>query len=241
MNIAESRAGIVDLCKRLHARNLLAAADGNISVRISDDEIVITPTARNKAFIREDDLAVITLDNRVVAGAPSGERLLHLEVFKRCPLARVVVHAHPPTAIAWSVAYPEMSELPREALSEIILAVGHIPIARYAEPGTTQMAESVRSFLPESRVMILARHGALSWGEDFEEAYNGMERIEHTAQILKSAHELGGITQLPSAELERLYSLRKSLERARYEESRVTRATRARWRTFHFGSDAPSA
>lgn len=202
---------IVEICKRLHNRNLLAACDGNVSVRLSDNTILITPTAMNKGFISTKDLAVITLDNKVLEGNPSGERLMHLEVFKKCPKAVAVVHAHPPTAIAWTVAKPELTELPNDCLSEIILAVGTIPIAPYARPGTINMGEVLHPYLPQSRVMLLARHGALSWGESIEEAYDGMERLEHSAQILKSAVELGGIHPLPKEEITILKQMRKEM------------------------------
>lgn len=190
---------------------MLSAADGNVSVRLSDQEILITPTGMNKARISPADVAVVTLDNRVLSGNPSGERLMHLEIYQRVPSAKAVVHAHPPTAIAWSIAFPEQKELPSSAMSELILAVGSVPIAPYARPGSKAMGEVLLPFLPQSRVMILARHGALSWGEDLEESYNGMERLEHTVQILKSAHELGRISALPEEEVKVLREMRAKL------------------------------
>lgn len=211
MTTLEMKKQIVEICRRLHQKNMLAAADGNVSFKISEDEILITPTQKNKGYITESDIALITLNNEVKSGAPSGERLMHLEVYRCCPNARAVVHAHPPTAIAWSVARPDLTELPSNGLSEVILAVGSVPIAKYAEPGTAQMGEVLRPFLPKRRVMILSRHGALSWGEDLDEAYNGMERIEAIACILKAAHELGGVTDLPDAEVSRLHAIRAKL------------------------------
>ncbi len=202
---------IVEICRRLYERNLLAACDGNVSCRLEDGTILMTPTAMNKGFIQENDLALVTLDNQILFGNPSGERLMHLEVYKRCPQAKAVVHAHPPTAIAWTVGQPELKELPSDCLSEIILAVGSIPIAAYARPGTLNMGEVLYPYLPQHRVMILARHGALSWGESLEEAYDGMERLEHSAQILKSAFELGGLHPLPKEEVAILREMRKDL------------------------------
>jgi L-fuculose-phosphate aldolase len=202
---------IVKTCQWLHHKNMLAAADGNVSYRISDQEILITPTGMHKGFINETDIATITIDNKIISGTPSGERLMHLEIYKNCPKAKAVVHAHPPTAIAWTVARPDLEELPGDSLSEVILAVGRIPIAKYALPGTLQMGENLKPFLPDYRVMILARHGALSWGEDLPEAYNGIEHLEHSALILKNAVELGGLISLSSSELESLKELRKKL------------------------------
>jgi L-fuculose-phosphate aldolase len=208
---SSAREYIVEICRRLNGKNLLSAADGNVSLRLSDSEILITPAGLNKAHITAADIAVITLDNRIVSGNPSSERLMHLEVFSRCPEARAVVHAHPPTAIAWSIAFPAHTELPATAMSELILAVGGVPIVPYARPGTKAMGEVLHPFLPSSRVMILARHGALSWGEDLNEAYNGMERLEHTCLILKTAHELGGITSLPAEEVKVLREMRSKM------------------------------
>ena len=205
------RQEIVRICQRLHGRNLLAAADGNVSYRISDQEILFTPSGLNKAFISPDDLAVVTLENKVLVGNPSGERLMHLEVYRQCPKARAVVHAHPPTAIAFTVAHPEWKELPSEGLSELILAMGSVPIAPYARPGTQSMGEVLKPFLPSSRVILLARHGGLSWGEDLSEAYNGMERLEHISQILMHAYSLGGLTSLPAEEIQVLREMRKNL------------------------------
>lgn len=195
------RRNIVEVCRLLHARNCLAAADGNVSVRLADGRILITPSGVNKAFLEEKDVAEITLDDRIVSGTPSSERLMHLKVYRSAPQARAVVHAHPPTAIAWTVARPELVELPSECLSEVILATGSIPIVPYARPGTEAMGDALEPFLPAKRVLILARHGALSWGETLDEAYNGLERLEHSALILKSAVELGGLSRLPNEEI----------------------------------------
>ena len=202
------REHIVEICRRLNGKNLLSAADGNVSLRLADDDILITPSGKNKAHITPLDIAAITLDNQVLEGVPSGERLMHLEVYRRVPQARAIVHAHPPTAIAWSIAFPTATELPAGCMSELILALGSVPIVPYARPGTSSMGTALAPFLPQSRVMILGRHGALSWGEDLEEAYNGLARLEHTCQILKMAHELGGITELPAPEIAVLREMR---------------------------------
>lgn len=202
---------IIAICQKLNRKNFLAAADGNISFRVSENEILITPTGVNKADLQPGQLARITLNDEILKGRPSSERKMHLEVYRRCPEAKAVVHAHPPTAIAWSIARPQLKELPSDCMSELILAVGSIPIVPYARPGTSQMGEVLVPFLSQSRVLILARHGALSWGEDLDEAYNGMERLEHTALILKSAHELGGLSSLDQEELHYLRELRKKL------------------------------
>lgn len=199
---------VCDACRRLHQRNLLAAADGNISLRLSEGRLAMTPSGVNKSTLRPEDMAFLSLDGTIHSGTPSSERAMHLAVYRRCPQARVVVHAHPPTAIAWTLARPDLAELPSDALPEVILAAGRIPIVPYARPGTEAMGSALEPFLPGHRLLLLARHGALAWGESLEEAVNGIERVEHSALILKTALELGGAKPLPEDELGALHALR---------------------------------
>lgn len=196
--------GICDAARRLHARNLLAAGDGNLSVRLADGRVAITPSGVPKARLKPDDMAYLSADGKVLSGRPSTERFMHLAIYRACPEAGCIVHAHPPTAIAWTLARPELRELPAEGLPELILAAGRIPVVPYARPGTEAMGTALETFLPECRLLLLARHGAVCWGEDLEEACMGIERLEHVAQILKAAVELGGISPMPAVELEAL-------------------------------------
>lgn len=209
MTEIELRGQMIEVCRRLYARNMLAAADGNVSVRLNADYILITPSGRPKAFIEPGDLAVVRLDGQVFSGKPSGERDMHLEIYRSCALAKAVVHAHPPHAIAWSLARPRDKELPNDRISEMILGVGRVPIVDYQRPGTADMGHALRPYLPECRALVLARHGAVTWGEDLEEAMNGMERIEHSSQILTIAETLGGATPLPADEIRALSEMRR--------------------------------
>ncbi len=211
MEHRELKLEMIAVALELYHKNCLAAADGNISVKLADDEILITPSGRPKRSITPEDMALIDVHNRVISGHPSSEMQMHTYIYRHCPEAKVVVHAHPPTAIAWTIAQPQLQMLPAECLSELIIATGGIPIAPYALPGTEQMGEVLAPFLPQYRAIILARHGALSWGESLEEALNGIERIEHTAQILKAAKELGQLTYLEEDAVEKLYQLRRKI------------------------------
>lgn len=206
-----ARETIVEIGRRLHARGWLAAADGNISVRLSSENILITPSGVHKGFLAAEDICRITIDNRILEGKPSGERLMHLAVYRQAPKAVAVVHAHPPVATAWTIARPDWRELPSECLSEVILAAGKIPFVPYAQPGTQQMGDNLLPYLPDSRLMILSRHGALAWGGSLAEAYNGIERLEHAAVVLAHAQTLGGLTRLPEQEVARLWQMREQM------------------------------
>lgn len=201
---------VVEICKDLHRQGFLAAADGNVSFR-QNDKVFITPSGVAKTSIQANELAELDLDGSVMQGRPSSERLLHLMVYNQCPDAKAVVHAHPPCAIAFTIANPDLDSLPEGAMSELILAVGRVPIAPYARPGTEDLAANIRPYIQQHRAMILARHGVLCWGETLREAQNGVERIEHAAKVLGLAMQMGGISLLADDEIDALKAMRRQL------------------------------
>jgi L-fuculose-phosphate aldolase len=202
---------LLDACRRLHAGGLLAASDGNLSARLPDGRIVMTPSGVPKATLRLEDLTYLGPDGAILSGPPSSERSMHLAIYQSVPGAKAIVHAHPPTAIAWSLARPDLKELPSDGLPEVILAAGRIPIVPMAIPGTETMGANLLPFLPEHRLLILARHGGLCWGEHMAEAAGGMERLEQVAVILWKAETLGGAKPLSSTEIAELRALRAKI------------------------------
>ena len=210
-NIDAIKRQLIEAAQQLYQKNYLAACDGNLSYKTSDDCILITPKGKPKAALMPDDFAVLNNQGHSLMGEPSSERSLHLCVYQHCPKAKCVIHAHPPTAIAWTIAHPELKELPNECLSEMIIAAGRIPIAPYALPGSSEMATAIESLLPAHRIIILARHGALCWGETIQEAAHAMERLEHSADILMRAKQLGGLTFLSKEQVAALYQIRKTI------------------------------
>ena len=202
---------VIEACRSLHGQGLLAAADGNVSVRLEDGRFAITPRGVPKVSLRREDFAVLELDGTILSGNPSSERLMHLAVYRAAPEAKAVVHAHPVTAIAWSLANPDAKELPSDALPEVILAAGRIPLVPMATPGTEEMGTNLAPFLPANRLMILARHGGLAWGGSVREAAGGIERLEQVAKILLTAQAFGGAKPLAAEELASLRALREKL------------------------------
>ena len=195
----------------LHHKNMLAACDGNISYRYDDNTILITPSGKPKFLLEEKDIAVIDINGKVVKGKPSSEMLMHLEVYKMRADAKAVIHAHPPTAVAYSIAHPDAEEIPGKSFSELILAVGKLPIVPFQMPGSPEMGTALHPYIKNSKVMVLARHGAISFGEDLVEAYNGMERLEHSCEILLKAKSFGAVTELDEKTIDALYAMRKKI------------------------------
>lgn len=205
------REEIIKTATMLHDKNMLAACDGNISYRYDDKTILITPSGKPKFLLVEDDIAVIDIDGNAIKGNPSSEMLMHLEVYKMRTDVRAVIHAHPPTAVAYSIAYPAAEEIPGKSFSELILAVGKIPIVPFQMPGSLEMGTALHPFIKNHKVMVLARHGALSFGEDLIEAYNGMERLEHSCEILLKAESFGAVTELDEQTIDELHAMREKI------------------------------
>ncbi len=201
------RADIVEVGRRMYARGYTASNDGNISVRLDDHRLLMTPKSVCKGFMTPAMMCITDLDGRKLEGErdPSSEMLMHLEVYRQRPDAMAVVHAHPPTATGFAVAG---IPLDKAVLAEVLTTLGSIPIAEYATPSTAELPAAVRKYIKAHDGMLLANHGALTVGADLFSAYYKMETIEHFARISLVARQLGGENLLAREEVQRLQQLR---------------------------------
>jgi L-fuculose-phosphate aldolase len=201
------RADIVEVGRRMYARAYTASNDGNISVRLGADRLLMTPKSVCKGFMTSDMMCVTDLEGRKLQGDrdPSSEMLMHLEVYRQRPDVQAVVHAHPPIATGFAVAG---IPLDRAVLAEVLTTLGSIPIAEYATPSTRELPEAVRKYIKAHDGMLLANHGALTVGADLFSAYYKMETIEHFAKISLVARLLGNENLIAREEVERLQALR---------------------------------
>ena len=203
------RADIVEIGRRMYARGYTASNDGNISVRLGTDRLLMTPKSVCKGFMTPDMMCITDLDGRKLQGDrdPSSEMLMHLEVYRQRPDVQAVVHAHPPTATGFAVAG---IPLDRAVLAEVLTTLGSVPIAEYATPSTRELPEAVRKYIKAHDGMLLANHGALTVGGDLFGAYYKMETIEHFAKISLVARLLGRENLISREEVLRLQELRGS-------------------------------
>src|SRR6267378_8093939 len=201
------RADIVEVGRRMYARGYTASNDGNISVKLGAERLLMTPKSVCKGFMTPDMMCVTDLEGRKLQGErdPSSETLMHLEVYRQRPDVQAVVHAHPPTATGFAVAG---IPLDRAVLAEVLTTLGSIPIAEYATPSTAELPEAVHKYIKAHDGMLLANHGALTVGPDLFAAYYKMETIEHFAKISLVARLLGRENLISREEVERLQSLR---------------------------------
>jgi L-fuculose-phosphate aldolase len=201
------RAEMVEVGRRMYAREMTDANAGNLSVRLGADRLLMTPKSVCKGFMTPDMMCITDLDGRKLQGDrdPSTEMLMHLEVYRQRPDVQAVVHAHPPTATGFAVAG---IALDRAVLAEVLTTLGSIPIAEYATPSTSELPDAVAKYIKAHDGMLLANHGALTVGPTLMAAYYKMETIEHFAKISLVARTLGRENLITREEVDRLQGLR---------------------------------
>jgi L-fuculose-phosphate aldolase len=203
------RLDIVEVGRRLWTRGFVASNDGNISVRLGPDRLLMTPASVSKGFMHADMMVITDLDGTLVSGAPgrkpSSEAMMHLVAYRERPDVGAVVHAHPPLSTGFAVAG---IPLDRAVLAEVVTTLGSIPIADYGTPSTPELAAAVAPYVKVHDGLLLANHGALALGTDLFAAYYKMETIEHFARISLVARMLGRERLLSREEVDRLQGLR---------------------------------
>ena len=166
---------MVEVGRRLYARQLVNGGEGNLSARLGPRRLLCTPTGANKGFLSEEQLVVTDLDGDPQGlRQPSSELLLHLACYQERADCLAVVHAHPPHAVALTLAGDEL--LP--CMPEAITALGEVPTARYATPGTERVAEAVRPYLKNADCVLMERHGALAMGFGHRALFDGCDKLE---------------------------------------------------------------
>ena len=200
--LQQLKQDIVCICRLLHRKNYLAATDGNVSVRLGD-RLLTTPSGVHKGLMEADQVITVDLSGRVLEGEgrPTSEIRMHLLAYELRPDVTAVVHAHLPYATACTLAGIDLLE---PILPEVVITLGGIPTAPYATPGTEEVPNSIREFIQDYDAILLSRHGAMTVGRDVRDAYNKMEKLEHTARVVLAARLQGQIRPIPEAEAEKL-------------------------------------
>ena len=208
-NEFQIRNDIIECGRRLYLKGFVASNDGNISVKIDDNEIIATPTGRSKGFLDPEDLVKLNRQGDVVDGnnKPSTEILMHLAIYEERPDINAVVHAHPVHATGFATANIPLEKC---VLAEIVTTLGSIPIAPYATPSTPDLANSIRKIVRHADACLLANHGVVTCGKDVFDAYYKMERVEHYAHIIYIAKMLGGERVLNPEEVQKLSLIRET-------------------------------
>ena len=206
----EIKKQICDIGKRIYYRGMVAANDGNISVKISDNEFLCTPTGVSKGFMTPEYICKVDADGNVIQAnkgfRPSSEIKMHMRVYKERPDVQAVVHAHPIYATSFAIAGIPLTQ---PIMPEAVIALGCVPIAEYGTPSTHEIPDAVSKYLQYYDAVLLENHGALAYSDSLLAAYHKMESLEFYAQLLFLSKQLGGPQELSKDQVEKLYEIRR--------------------------------
>ena len=215
------RREIVRIGKLLYDKGLIVATDGNVSARLDANRIVTTPSGLCKGFMEPEQLIVVDLDgNRVGSSNPANRHLkptsemrMHLEAYRRRPDIGAVVHAHPPTTVALSIAGVDLAQC---LIPEVIVTLGIVPTTQYATPSSEENARAIRDLIAGHDAIVLQRHGTLAVGRDPLDAFLKTESIEQMSRIafmarLLGASPVGAPAEMPPEEVVKLIAQREAL------------------------------
>jgi L-fuculose-phosphate aldolase len=197
------RRDLVRFSKWLYRLGFVPGTCGNLSVRLNAYRLLVTPTGVNKALLKAEDMVIVDMDGRLLAGSRrvTSEIGMHLAVYHDREDVCAVIHSHPPIATAFACSGRALNEVPCQ---EAIMTLGAVPLAPYATTGTDEVAASIAPLVGDHEAILLANHGALSYGETLLDAFLKMETVEHLAHVALVAHQLGSVTPLSAHQVQQL-------------------------------------
>lgn len=200
------REEICRVCHLLYERGYVVSNDGNVSMRVAENQVLITPSGASKGRITEDMLVLCDLDGNILDGDryASSESAMHFMIMKERADVNSVVHAHPPMSTAFAVCH---KSLDKPYLTEMISGLGEVPVTEFAMPSTEQVPNSVRPFVHDHNAVLLANHGSIAWGENIWKAFDRLETVEQTAKIFYYVDQMGGGVEFSQQQREELLNL----------------------------------
>ncbi len=206
------RFELVRFGRQIHGLGFSPGTSGNLSVRLDEHRLLVTPTGMSKFLLEEDDMVIVDLNGRLLAGTRevTSEISMHLAIYERRRDIQAVIHAHPPVATAFACSGRALDEM---LCQEAVMALGVVPLACYATTGTDEVAASIAPFITGHDAILMANHGAVSYGRSLLCAFQKMETLEHLAQVSLAAHQLGSMMPLTLTQIEDLHIARTRYER----------------------------
>jgi L-fuculose-phosphate aldolase len=187
---------VLDTAKAVHAAGLVVGTAGNVSGRLPDGTVCMTPSSLPYETMTLDDLVMVDLDGNKVAGGgnPSTEKSLHLSCYRSYPEVGGVIHSHAPHASMFALVHEPIPAV----IEEVVVYVGgEIPICDYKTTGTDDLGDEVASKLADRSAALMANHGLVCIGKSVEDAFHTSLVVERTAEIVWGARALGGPLPIP--------------------------------------------
>jgi L-fuculose-phosphate aldolase len=202
----EIRKELTRVSHLLYEKNYNTSLDGNVSIRLNDKEILISPSRIHKGFIKPNDFIIIDYEGKLLRGKgkPTSETPLHLSVYKTRDDVNAIIHAHCPNAIAISIAGIDLTKL--------YLTQPPIPTTDFVMPSSNDGALEIEKYASDYNWVILKRHGAVAFGNDIWEAFLRIEELENIAKIVVSAASMGDLTPIEDPQRDKLMDLFNSFK-----------------------------
>jgi Ribulose-5-phosphate 4-epimerase and related epimerases and aldolases len=177
--MATAQKIVCDSGRRLLKSGLVSGTWGNISCRVDDTYMAITPSGRDYDLLNPEDIVIVNIHDCSYEGnmKPSSEKGLHAAIYKQKPEICAVIHTHAPNA---SVVAAARREVPLESEAELRLIGQSIKIAAYALPGTKKLVKATMQALEDRNAVLMANHGAICTGKDMDEAFAACEALENS-------------------------------------------------------------
>ena len=210
------RQEIVQIGRMMYEQGLLSGFEGNLSTRLGQNRLLITPSGFHKGTLRPEQLLIVDTEGQPVGYLtearrglrPTSELPMHLEVYRQRPDVMAVVHAHPPITVALSIAGVPMDT---PLLPEVIVLLGLVPMAEYAMSSSDEGATAIRHLIAHHDAIVLQRHGTLTVGDSLMQAFMRLETVEQNARIHFMLAQLAAERPLPAAEVGKLLRLRRAM------------------------------
>ncbi len=199
-NIAMKDA-VIKIGKQMYDKGFIRAAEGNISVRLHDGTFLITASGVSKGDLNYNDI-IICDDISCYGTTPaSSEIVLHKVIYEKRPDVKAIIHAHPPHAVACTIANISLNET---ILPEVYSTLGSIITTQFAAPSSPESGEVVEKHIRDNDAIILDRHGTVTVGDDLQTAYFKLEILEFAAQTALLAKSAGNLRYLSDSEKSRI-------------------------------------
>lgn len=207
------REQICHIGRLMYQNHYIEGTSGNISARLDENHILITPSGLAKGFMEPDQLIIVDMEGNKVESAirdaidrlPTSELPMHLECYQKRPDVNGVVHAHPPTAVALTIVGYDFQ---RCVIPEMMINLGLVPTTPYATPASPEDRDVISRLLTDHDAILLAHHGSLTVATSVWDAYLKLEMLEHGAYILHLAEQIGGVREIPPYQVDKLLALR---------------------------------
>ena len=199
------RLAIVEAGRIAYERGLITANDGNISARLADRLVIMTPSGLCKGRLDLEDLVIVDMEGTLVWTnskrklKPSSDTPMHLDVYRQRPDIRAVIHAYPTFATALTIA---KIPFPEDVLPEILLTLGSVPTTPIATPSSEEATDAAWKLIANHDAILLRQQGSLTVGKNLDVALINLERIEKVAEIFFYSQLMGKFNRMPPDVLE---------------------------------------